>query len=935
MSQDLGQRDRKLEEQKLSPAKQALLERIARGGVRAPKIVARTPTPTISTPSTRQHQMWLVEQMRHGSSLHNQAFVVRIAGLLDVSALAAAIQDVIVRHETLRTGFERRDDLPVAVLHADVRASLPVTDVAHEAEVARLVAMDVERPFELACPPLLRTNLYRVSADRHYLAIVVHHIVFDGWSAGVLAAHIAERYGLLRSNAKGGWVPLPWQYSDFTSWQQGLPRADALRFWQAALEHVAAPVGFASPRFSDGNGFRRGLHRAHLPSSIHRDLLAWCRLERVAPFAAVLAAFQTLLYRVSGQADITVGSPFANRSRSEAELLVGPCFNVFPMRATFSDRPSFATLARRLHAFADGVRAVEAVPFEALDVEALGSGAAAARFRLWFGLQNFPFREVTVDQTQFEPALLDTAIHNGGTRLELGVALVETADSLFGMWDYDCDQLGQPEVAELARKYERVLASVLAEPGRPLAEIPLEAPRTTTAVMSVAPARQLYRIDEQIEEQRQRVPESVAVESAGCTFSFAQLAAESDRIAAALLERGVLRGALIGVCMSRSVSLVAAMLGVWKAGAAYLPLDPAQPAARTALILDDAHISIVLVDDSTRYSLPEGQIEKLCVDELEAAAASPAHAVVAKHLDETAYVLYTSGSTGRPKGVEITHRSLSNFITSMRARPGLSPEDVLVAVTTVSFDISGLEIWLPLTTGARLVISSSETAANGKALASFLRDTKATVLQATPSTWRMLLEAGWSGRLKMLCGGEALPQPLARRLVEVGTELWNLYGPTETTIWSSAALIEGSCEVTLGKPIAETTLHVLDPLMQAVPCGITGELYIGGTGLAQGYRGRPGLTAERFVPDPFGAPGGRLYRTGDLVRARPDGSLDFIGRVDQQVKVRGHRIELGEIEAALLTTPGIRSAAVVADASEGSGDVRLVAFMTDEASSLS
>lgn len=434
-----------------------------------------------------------------------------------------------------------------------------------------------------------------------------------------------------------------------------------------------------------------------------------------------------------------------------------------------------------------------------------------------------------------------------------------------------------------------------------------------------------------VADQAADTPEAVAVVGPSGPVTYAELEAAANRLANHLVACGVGPEVVVGLCVERDVPMVVALLGVLKAGGAYVPLDPDFPASRLELMVADSGTAVVVADDHLVGCLPAsygGAVVRLGADAGAIAACSPTAPEVAFGPEQLAYVLYTSGSTGRPKGVEVPHRAVVNFLWSMAARPGLGAGDVLVAVTTLSFDIAVLELYLPLVVGARVVVASREAAGDPSALAEVLERHRATAMQATPTTWRMLLDAGWGGRdgLKALCGGEALAPALADRLVGAGLELWNLYGPTETTVWSTLAPVEGpGWRPTIGSPIANTVVYVLDGAGQPVPVGVAGELYIGGDGLARGYRGRPELTAERFVESPF-EPGRRLYRTGDLVRWRPDATLEFLGRIDNQVKVRGFRIELGEVEAALADHPAV-SAAVVVAREDVPGDVRLVGYV--------
>ncbi len=431
--------------------------------------------------------------------------------------------------------------------------------------------------------------------------------------------------------------------------------------------------------------------------------------------------------------------------------------------------------------------------------------------------------------------------------------------------------------------------------------------------------------------RRPRTPDAIAVGFGDHRLTYRELDARANRLAHRLRSLGVGPETLVGLCVERSAEMVVGLLGVLKAGGAYVPLDPAFPSGRIAMMLDDARVKVLLTEQALRESLPAGEAEVVCLDSdwsgIDEEPDTPPDVVVSP--DNLAYVIYTSGSTGRPKGVQISHGALTNFLTSMAGLLGVNERDVLLAVTTLSFDIAALEMYLPLTVGARVEIVPRDVAADGARLADRLAEGDVTILQATPATWRLLLEGGWQGtpNLSILCGGEALPRALADRLIDKGKSLWNLYGPTETTIWSSLAKVEpGDAPVAIGRPIAQTQLYVLDARLRPVPVGVTGELYIGGAGVARGYYRRPSLTAERFLPDPFGkTAGARIYRTGDLARWRSDGTLECLGRADHQVKIRGFRVELGEIEATLARHPAIRESAVVSR-EDATGEQALVAY---------
>ncbi|MHB8243494.1 MAG: non-ribosomal peptide synthetase [Solirubrobacteraceae bacterium] len=527
------------------------------------------------------------------------------------------------------------------------------------------------------------------------------------------------------------------------------------------------------------------------------------------------------------------------------------------------------------------------------------------------------------------------ALHSDAADVQSGEAWLYARSGNEGL-DLELRGDGVAAPAAFLGHLRTLLGASLANPSTPVAELPLltEAERDELLVDfndTAAPYPHAC-LHELIAEQSRSTPETVAIEINEEQLTYRELDSRANQLAHHLVELGVGPEALVGICTTRSLEMVVGLLGILKAGGAYVPIDPAYPADRQEYMLASSDAPVLLTQDALRESLPPSTAEVVCLDtDWPSIAGRPTDSPdVAADPEQLAYVIYTSGSTGKPKGVQISHRALVNFLTTMRHTPGLLAQDVLVAVTTLSFDIAGLELYLPLTTGARVVIAPSEATEDPRALAALLERSQATVMQATPTTWRMLIDSGWPGRpgMKALCGGEALPVALADRLVGAGLELWNMYGPTETTIWSTCARIQTQGEtLTIGRPIANTTLYILDQLMEPVPVGIAGELWIGGDGLARGYRGRPDLTDERFVAHPFDpTPDAKIYRTGDLARYRSDGTVEFLGRIDHQVKVRGFRIELGEIETVLARHPEIVDAVVVA---RGSGaEAELAAYVT-------
>ena len=659
----------------------------------------------------------------------------------------------------------------------------------------------------------------------------------------------------------------------------------------------------------------------------------------------LLAAFKVLLYRYTGSTDIVVGCPVASRHLPELESLIGFFLSTLVLRTDLSDDPTFQDVLGRVRDMALGAYAHRDIPFEQLveELQPQRDMSYTPLFQVMFVLQNAPMPDMTLSGLTLRPFEFDS----GAAKFDLTLYLKETATGLVGAFEYNTDLFKAATIARLIGHFQQLLAGIAAQPEHPISQLPLLTQREQHQLLvewneSESEYPQTLCLHQLFAAQVERTPDKTAVVCANQKFTYRELNAKANQLAHYLRTLGVRPGVLVGICVTRSLDMVVGLLGILKAGGAYVPLDPSYPAERLTFMLADAQVSVLLTQESLVDSVPHHQAQVVCLDVDWASIASysdqnPLSEATPDHL---AYVIYTSGSTGQPKGVQILHRALVNFLSAMRLTPGLTEADTLLSVTTLSFDIAALELYLPLIVGACLVIVSRDVATDGAQLLTQLTSCNATVMQATPATWRMLLASGWQGHgaLKILCGGEALDRDLALQLLECGAELWNLYGPTETTIWSAIQKVDSQQDsfaqksiVSIGRPIANTQFYVLDRMLQPVPVGVPGELHIGGCGLAQGYLNRPDLTTERFIPNPFSPdPTSRLYKTGDLVRYQPDGTLEYLSRIDDQVKLRGFRLELGEIEAVLSRYPIIREAAVVVRRDKPDSQ-RLVAYVVLDA----
>ncbi|HZW59305.1 MAG TPA: amino acid adenylation domain-containing protein, partial [Woeseiaceae bacterium] len=760
--------------------------------------------------------------------------------------------------------------------------------------------------------------------------------------------------------AAGGAVPATKrkaEYTDFVRWQSDMlagPEGEQLwTHWRDRLRKplptLDLPTDRPRPPVRTSNGATESLT---VDPDVANRLAELARAEKTTLFVVLLTTFYALLHRYSNQDDIIVGSPSFGRNRAEYSDVVGPFVNTLSLRADLSGNPSFrALLGQVRQTVLDSINHHD-YPI-ALLVERISPVRDPSRtplFQTLFNLQKFDRFKGVIGSIL--TGKHDPAARFGGMKVEplyipqqegqfdLNMEVNELGDELICVLKYNTDLFDAETVRRMLRHYETLLGSVVADAGTRIGELALlsgserEQFAAWNATTSAYPAQ--ATLPALVTAQAARTPAAVAVRYADETLSYAELEARSNRLARHLQALGVDRGTLVGVALERSPQLLAGLLGILKAGAAYLPLDPSFPQERLAFMLSDAQVPVLLTEQGLRESLPAHAAEVVSLDgDRERIAAQSAAAVeTPATAEDLAYVIYTSGSTGRPKGVQIPHRAVVNFLTAMQHEPGLGSEDVLLSVTTLSFDISVLELFLPLVAGAQLVLVSREQAADGEALRRQLEATATTVMQATPTTWRLLIEAGWQGHagFKALCGGEAWSRDLAEALAARCGSVWNMYGPTETTIWSAVGEVSADTgPVLIGAPIANTQLHVLDGGLQPVPIGVPGELCIGGAGLAHGYLNRAELSAERFVADPFAeSPAARLYRTGDLVRRRADGRLEFLGRLDHQVKIRGFRVELGEIEAVLATHPKV-AAAVALVREDVPGDQRLVAYLLPDA----
>jgi amino acid adenylation domain-containing protein/FkbM family methyltransferase len=905
--------------------------------------------------SFAQERLWFMSRMPGAGALYGICTVLRLRGPLHRDALERAFGEVARRHETLRTTFALHGGTLVQVIGPAAPAALPVEDLSglagagREAESLRRVHAEAARPFDLAAGPLFRAGLLRMGAEEHVLWIAVHHAVTDGWSMAVLFRELEALYGAYQAGAPSPLPDPPVQYADFACWQRRQLRGQALErqlaYWSGRLAGAPAllelPLDHPRPPIRSHRGAREPVE---LPAELSDRLTTLGQREGATLFMVVLAAFQLLLGRYAGSEDVVVGSPVAGRPGRELEALIGCFVNPLVIRTDLSGDPAFREVLRRVR---EGILAAhehQELPFERL-VEALQperSLAHAPLFQVAFALDAEPpraaFPGLRVERVELECAT---------AKFDLMLYLAVHPEGIRGVLEYCTDLFEPGTIRRIARHLRRVLECVAADPGRRISRIDLadDAERAATvAAWSRGGARLPVAggVHQRFEACAAARPDALALTHTGQALSYRALNARANRLARRLRAAGVAAESRVGLAAERSPELVAGILAILKAGGAYVPLDPAWPPERLAHVAADAGVRIVLAQPGLAVQGAWAGMEVVPLDDV---PGEEGDLDVPVHPDQLAYVLYTSGSTGRPKGVEVTHGSVMRLLDAAEPSLHCGPGDAWTLFHSYAFDFSVWEMWGALAYGGRLVVVPWAVARDPSAFHALLRHEGVTVLNQTPSAFRELARVAAerppldSLRLVVL-GGEALDAACARewRAHHAGTgpALVNMYGITETTVHVTWHLLDEEdvrpgAAPPVGAPLAHLHVYVLDAEGRPVPPGVPGELYVGGDGLARGYAGRPGLTADRFLPDPFSPwPGARMYRTGDRGRWRPGRPLEHLGRADRQVKVRGFRVEPGEIEAVLRAHPAVE-AAVVADYEHAPGDRRLAAYVVPRA----
>ena len=908
----------------------------------------------ISPLSFAQQRLWFLSQLEPDNPSYNVHQTFRLAGELDVKALEQTLNYIVARHESLRTRFKAMDGQPVQIVSGLHEVNLifanleDLPEAEREPEARRLANAEAWRPFDLSRDFPLRAKLTRLDHDHHWLLLTMHHIAGDGWSMGILGRELSKIYEALTTNQPIDLPELPVQYADFAEWQrewlQGEVFEEQRNYWLNSLAGAPPELKLPTdhPRPAQ-QSFRGARVSSKLAPKLSKSVADFSQREGVTLFMTMLAAFQTLLFRYTGQADIVVGTPIAGRNRVEIENLIGFFVNTLALRTNFSGNPSFRELLGQVKEVTLGAYAHQDMPFEELvrELNPEREGNHSPVFQVMFGMQNEPTAPLMLPGLTIsrEPMPARTA------KFDLTLHVSGTDSGLVCAFEYSADLFDEDTLKRMLGHLESLLESIVANPDSLISNLQLltelervqllEWNQTTTDYPSDQTVHELF------EHQVLRTPENIAVVFEDEQLTYAQLNARANQLAHYLTNRGVGLGASVGICVERSTAMVVAVLGILKAGAAYVPLDLSYPKERLAFMLHDSQARILISQNRLVERLPQHEGEVICLDTdaEKIKAESEQNPVSGARAENLAYVIYTSGSTGKPKGVPVPHRAVNRLVRNTNYVK-LSPADKVAQASTVSFDAATFEIWGALLNGARLVGFARNVILSPREFAAQIREHEITTIFLTTALFNQIaseVPGVFSSVRNVLFGGEAVDPKWVREVLLNGPpeRLLHVYGPTENTTFSTWYLVrdvpEAATTVPIGRAISNTQLYVLDQHLQLMPIGIAGELYIGGDGLAQGYLNDRELTTERFIPNPFSRkPGEKLYRTGDLVRYLPDGNLEFLSRIDHQVKLRGYRIELGEIETIMREHPSVQDAIVtVGDAEENKALVGYIVCNTN------
>ncbi len=941
----------------LSPEQRALFEmRLKQKNLQVKKStsISKRKASDILYLSLTQERLWLLHQLQPDTPLYNESSLLRFTGVLKTLALEKSINEIIKRHEILRTSFQIVDEQTLQVIAPNLTFTLTTIELQtySETKVNQIVTEKARQPFDLSQAPLFRGTLIHLSEQEHILLLTKHHIISDGWSWQIFYRELAALYQGFCQDIPATLPELPIQYADFALWQRQYlnDKSHQLTYWKQQLKDappiLSLPTDYSRPAQQSFQGVRATIV---IPQAIADAVKSFSQQESVTPFMVLLAAFKTLFYRYTGQTDLLVGTPVANRTHSEIENLLGCFVNTLVLRTDVSGEPSFRDLVKRVRDTALAAYTHQDFPFEQLvkELQPERTLSHTPLFQVMFVFQDAPMLALQLPDLTLAPLMVD----NGTAKFDLTLYVEDTKQGLIGFLEYNSELFHADTVNRMLGHFQIILEGIIADSDRSIAKLPLLTPQEQTQLLASQSINADYPAElclhHLFEQQVQKTPDAVALVFENQQLTYAQLNIKANQLAHYLQNQGVKSDTLIGICMERSLEMVIGILAVLKAGGAYVPLDSIYPAERLSFVLEDAQLKFTLTQQKHSHKLSNDKTELICLD-------TDREIIAQQFIDNPdsqatpsslAYIIYTSGSTGKPKGVLVNHANVVRLFGATDNWFKFNQQDVWTLFHSIAFDFSVWEIWGALLYGGRLVVVPYEVSRSPQAFYELLSSCQVTVLNQTPSAFRQLIQVDESvattEKLKhlryVIFGGEALElqslQPWFERYGDKSPQLVNMYGITETTVHvtyrplTSADVTQAQGSV-IGSPIPDLQVYLLDQNQQLVPMGVPGEMYIGGAGLARGYLNRKELTQQRFIFHPF-VPGTRLYRTGDLARYLPNGELEYLGRIDNQVKIRGFRIELGEIEVILCQYPPVREAVVMVR-EDVPGDRRLVAYIVSK-----
>ncbi|SMD41575.1 amino acid adenylation domain-containing protein [Aquiflexum balticum DSM 16537] len=894
--------------------------------------------PQIIPLSYNQQSLWFIHQLE-GSIQYHIPLILDIKGKLDFTALEEAFKIILNRHEPLRTVIREKDGMPCQILLEMDRWKLDSMELLDQKLLDKQITSLIRIPFDLSADYMMRACLISLGPDHHCLVITLHHIASDGWSSNILKKELMESYDAIVNGIEASLPPLSIQYIDYAIWQRKFLNSDLIQnkvdYWKGKLQNLSTlqlPTDFARPPVQSNNG---NSYRFSIDNSLVSKLRELGQNQQATLFMTLLAAFKTLLYRYSGQEDICIGTPVAGRESEEMEELIGFFVNTLALRSNLRGNMTFTELLKDIRATTLESFEFQQVPFEMV-VESLRQKRDLSRnpvFQVLFVLQNFPKNEVHLDNV----FVSEKTFEHFTSKLDMTFELTEVDTGISGILEYNTDLYRHETIERFVKYYIHLLESILENPSEDVGKLKILTKEEETDLIKLfrSPPQVLPNqktILDLFQEQVRKSPDAVAVVFEGKQLTYGALNKKSNQLANYLLKKNIRPESLIPICLDRSLEMIIGIFGILKSGAAYIPIDPDFPKDRIDYKVEDSKADFVICSKETVHNFSDKTSCIIIDQEMEAIYSMPDEKVNVSILPENlAYIIYTSGSTGKPKGAMVNHENLINFSISLSKIVEYDSSSRQLSVTPFIFDAFCLELFVPLINGGSVHLVKKEITMDGYALSKKLAEVRPTHMQATPSGWQILLSSGWNNpdRIIMTTGGEALGEETKNLLAQTG-KLWNLYGPTETTITSTFKKMEVGEKVTIGKPIDNTSVYILGPDGGLNPIGIPGELCIGGKGVGRGYLNRPELTAQKFLPDPFSnVLGERMYRTGDLARWLPDGNIEYLGRMDDQVKIRGYRIELGEIESVLLLHPDVKQAVVIVK-EYGQVDKRLIGYVVCE-----